>query len=150
MTLTALLNTLAPVLSGIIGAIGAILIARWQEEGKSQVFLTEKVDEIVDERVSELRAERDQLRAEMQQAWQERNQLSLQLLSLREEIAVLRNKQKELELHRQQAITRMRHEIKAYSERYLILLTENTELRLKLGMGPHPWADRSRQQGEQG
>lgn len=134
-----------PALAGIISAVGTIVIARWQEQGKNQVFMTQKVDEIVDERVSELKAERDRLQAEIERFYEIREKLTEQLIQNRERIKSLENNYHELQLQRNQAMTRMRHEITEYGRRYTILLTENTQFRLQLGMEPHPWAEKQQQ-----
>lgn len=142
--MSAILTALIASSAAIVSAVGTILVSRQQEKHKQQVFLTEKVDEIIDERVSELRADRDRLKIEADHGWQERNRLSLEVLALQQEMAVLKTKLHEIELHRAQAITRMRHEVRIYSERYMVLLTENAELRTKLGMPPHEWDKKSK------
>lgn len=138
-------DLLWPALAGIISAVGTIFIAKWQEEGKNQIFMTQKVDEIVDERVSELKTERDRLQAEIERFYEIREKLTEQLIQNRERIKSLENNYHELQLQRNQAITRMRHEIGEYGKRYTTLLAENTQLRIQLGMEPHPWAVKDNQ-----
>lgn len=132
--MNAIWLALIPALGGIIGAVGTIMIARWQQKGQSQVFLTQKVDEIIDERVSEMKADRDNFKTQLEQAWQERNQLSVEQMKMRETVASLKTKIQDIELHRAQALTRMRHEVNAIGRKNTVLLAKNAELETQLNL----------------
>lgn len=123
-----------PAASGIIAAIGTILIARWTQEGQQKVFLTEKVDEIVDERVAELKADRDAIKTELKLAEQERHKLFSEQGKLRESNALLRSKISEIQLHREQAINRMRRELSASIQKNTVLLAKCSELETQLNL----------------
>jgi FtsZ-binding cell division protein ZapB len=138
MAVTAL-EVVVPALASIITASGTILTFRWQEESKrkkdereNQITLWNKVDEIVDERVRELREDRDRIKKEADQAYQDRNRLSTEVLQMQREIAILKSKQQESELHKQQAMTRMRHEVGVFSSRNTALTAENSELKTQV------------------
>lgn len=130
--MSSLALALIPALAGIIGAIGTILIARWTQQGQQKVFLTEKVDEIVDERVAELRADRDAVRAELRVGEEERQRLFEGQFKLREANAILKSKITEIQLHREQAINRMRRELSAFQDKNTALFAKNAEMEAQI------------------
>ncbi len=132
---------LIPALSGIIGAVGTIIIARWQHQGQQQqhqnqqqIFLTQKIDEIVDERVAEIRADRDEVKQQLRRADKERQRLFDEQMGLKESNAILKAKMNEIQLHREQAINRMRAEVAEYNKKNTLLMAKNIELEAQLAL----------------
>jgi len=139
-------EVIAGAAAGIITALGTVIVARWQEEskrqseaGKNKLDLLAKVDEMVDERVAELRADRDQLKSEAEEARRdreaakkERNQIADELFTMQREIAVLKAENEEVKLHRTQAINRMREELNEFNRRNMALTGENAELKTQV------------------
>jgi chromosome segregation ATPase len=133
------IEVVAPVAASVITAIGTILTFRWQEESKrkkderdNQITIWNMVDEVVDERVAELRADRDQQKKEAEEARRERNQIASELFGLHREVAVLKAENEEIKLHRTQAINRMREELNEFGRRNMGLTAENSELKTQL------------------
>lgn len=133
------IEVIAPVAASIITAVGTILTFRWQEESKrkkderdNQMNIWKMVDEVVDERVAELRADRDQQKKEAEEAKKERNQIASELFGLHREVAVLKAENEEIKLHRTQAINRMREELNEFGRRNMALTAENAELKTQL------------------
>jgi chromosome segregation ATPase len=133
------IEVVAPVAASVITAFGTILTFRWQEESKrkkddreNQLTIWSKVDEIVDERVKELRSDRDQLKKEAEEAKKERNQVSSELYALQREVAVLKSENEEIKLHRTQSINRMRQELNEFGRRNTALTAENAEMKTQL------------------
>ena len=139
-------EVVAGAAAGIVGAFGTIVIARWQEDtkrqseaGKNKLDLMAKLDEMVDERVAEIRADRDQLKREVEeakkdreQAKKERNQIGEELFAMHREIAVLKAENEEIKLHRTQALNRMRDEVNEFNRRNMALTGENAELKTQV------------------
>lgn len=139
--MTGIWLTLIPALSGIIAAVGTIVIAGWQHKGQQQqqqnqqqVFLTQKIDEIVDERVAEIRADRDEVKAQLRRADKERQRLFDEQMALKESNAILKAKMNEIQLHREQAINRMRAEVAEFSKKNTLLMAKNIELESQLAL----------------
>lgn len=132
--MNTVLVTLISAGAAIIGAIGTILIARWQHEGNQRVFMTQKIDEIVDERVAEMRADRDEFKKQLQVGEEERRRLFQNQSSLREANALLKSKINEIQLQREQAINRMRRELNHALEKNTVLFAKNAELETQISL----------------
>ena len=135
------LEVVVPALAGIISAAGTILTIRWQEETKrkkdereNQITIWNKVDEIVDERVDEIRADRDEMKLQLRQGEKERKRLAEDQAKLKEGNAILKSQISEIQLHREQAINRMRHEVNSLVEKHTILLAEKAELQIQVDL----------------
>nr|WP_290226319.1 hypothetical protein [Trichocoleus desertorum] len=133
------LEVVVPALAGIITAGGTILTFRWQEETKrkkdereNQVTLINKVDELVDERMAESRADRNEMKTQLRQAEKERRKLAEEQATLKEANAILKSQISEIQLHREQAINRMRQEVNVLFDKKTVLTAENAELRTQL------------------
>jgi chromosome segregation ATPase len=138
MAVTAL-EVILPAVSSIITAAGTIITLRWQEETKrkqhereNQITMLDKVDELVDERLAESRADRAEMKGQLRQAEKERKRLAEEQISLKEANAVLRSQISEIQLHREQAINRMRQELNALGDKNTVLLAQNVELETQL------------------
>lgn len=138
MAVTAL-EVLVPALASIITAAGTILTFRWQEETKrkkdereNQITIWNKVDEIVDERVAEIRADRDEVKAQLKTGEKERRRLAEEQSKLKEGNAILKSQISEIQLHREQAINRMRQEVNVLADKKAVLTAENAELRTQV------------------
>src|SRR6478672_7735201 len=125
------LEVIVPALASIITATGTIFTLRWQEETKrkqhereNQITIWNKVDEIVDERVAEIRADRDEVKAQLKEGERERRRLAEDQAKLKEANAILKSQISEIQLHREQAINRMRQELGSLNEKNTILLAE--------------------------
>jgi|GEM_PF-5120324 len=135
------LEVIVPALASIITATGTIFTLRWQEETKrkqhereNQITIWNKVDEIVDERVAEIRADRDEVKAQLKEGERERRRLAEDQAKLKEANAILKSQISEIQLHREQAINRMRQELGSLHEKNTILLAEKAELQTQLGL----------------
>jgi chromosome segregation ATPase len=135
------LEVIVPALASIITATGTIFTLRWQEETKrkqhereNQITIWNKVDEIVDERVAEIRADRDEVKAQLKEGERERRRLAEDQAKLKEANAILKSQISEIQLHREQAINRMRQELGSLHEKNTILLAEKVELQTQLGL----------------
>lgn len=133
------LEVVVPALASIITAAGTIFTFRWQEETKrkkdereNQITLIHKVDELVDERMAESRADRNEMKAQLRQAEKERRKLAEEQANFKQENAILKSQISEIQLHREQAINRMRQEVNSLFNKNAILTAENAELRTQV------------------
>lgn len=140
MALSAL-EVVAPVAASVITALGTIVTFRWQEETKrkqhdrdTQLLLWQKVDEVVDERVAEIRKDRDEVKKQLRKGQEERERLFSEQSGLKESNAILKSTISDLQLQREQAINRMRRELNSALEKNTVLFARNADLEAQILM----------------
>ena len=109
------MESLYPVLAGVIGAIASWNLSRMQERQKSKTFDLEYVRSVVAEQIKDLRDERDRNHAE--------------IVSLRERMAVLEAEHKQAERARAAVIVRLQRENDELRQQNTHLLSEIEKLR---------------------
>ncbi|NEQ22889.1 MAG: hypothetical protein F6K28_27800 [Microcoleus sp. SIO2G3] len=112
------MESLYPVLAGVIGAIASWNISRLQERQKSKSLDLEYVRSLIDEQIKDLRDERDRSHDEM--------------VKLRERTAVLEAQIREMERSRIAAVSRLQQENAVLKRQVDRLTVENEQLRLRL------------------